>query len=258
MPIDFHAPTNRRTYSGRAADETWRAMIRTLAEPVGARVVDVGCGGGTYTRAWHELGAATVTGVDFSAPILDSAREEHGDLPGVRFHAGTATDTGLEAQTADVVWQRALVHHVPDLAAVAAEAWRVLRPGGVYLIQDRTMTDVSQPGAVTHPRGWFFETFPRLLDVERGRRPDVEKLSRLLSGHGFVDVSSRQLWETRRRYPDREIYLAEIRARTGRSILHELTDAELERLVARLRQLLPHGPVEERDRWTLWLARRPR
>ena len=58
----------------------------------------------------------------------------------------------------------------------------------------------------------------------------------------------------RRRYADREDYLAEIAQRTGRSILHELSDAELEQLVRKLRERLPAGPLLERDRWTLWRA----
>ena len=84
MPIDFHAAANRRTYSGRDADVSWREAVAALVDPVSADVVDVGCGGGTYTRAWHELGAATVTGVDFSGPILDAAREGHGRPAGSR------------------------------------------------------------------------------------------------------------------------------------------------------------------------------
>ena len=72
MPIDFHDTANRSTYSGREADASWREAVVTLLEPAGAAVVDVGCGGGTYTRAWSELGAATVTGVDFSEPIPDA------------------------------------------------------------------------------------------------------------------------------------------------------------------------------------------
>lgn len=66
MGIDFHAPANRRTYSDREADASWREAVLRLVDAAGADVVDVGCGGGVYTRAWHELGAATVTGVDFS------------------------------------------------------------------------------------------------------------------------------------------------------------------------------------------------
>jgi SAM-dependent methyltransferase len=257
VPIDFHDAANRSSYTGRAADPSWSAAITGLVDPAGAVVVDVGCGGGTYTRAWHDLGAAMVLGVDASAPMLDAAREAHGDVPGVDFRPGEATATGLADGCADVVFARALVHHTPDLAAVAAEAFRVLCPGGTYLVQDRTPDDVAQPASATHPRGWLFEVFPRLLDVETRRRPDPALLAAALGGAGFEDATSTSLWEVRRRYQDRDAYLAEISARTGRSILHELDDAELHHLVDELRRRLPEGPLEESDRWTIWQARRP-
>ncbi len=101
--IDFHDPRNRRTYSDREADASWRTAMRDLVDVAGADVVDVGCGGGTYCRAWHDLGAATVTGVDFSRPLLDAAIESHGHLPGVTFRWGDATATGLPDGCADVV-----------------------------------------------------------------------------------------------------------------------------------------------------------
>ena len=44
--------------------------------------------------------------------------------------------------------------------------------------------------------------------------------------------------------------------RTGRSILHELSDAELDHLVGALRDRLPDGPAVDRDRWTLGRATR--
>ena len=256
MPIDFHDTANRTTYSGREADASWRAAVAPLVDPVGADVVDVGCGGGTYTRAWHDLGAASVTGVDFSEPILAEARASSGGLPGVDFRHGEAAATGLASGSADVVFERALVHHVPDLGAVAAEAARVLRPGGTYLVQDRTPDDVAQPGSPDHPRGWLFEVFPRLLDVENGRRPTDSTISDALTSAGFRDLTITSLWEVRRSYAAREDYLAEIGTRTGRSILHELDDAELQHLVDELRRRLPAGPVVERDRWTLWKAER--
>ena len=252
MPIDFHDTANRSTYSGRQADASWREAVGELVDPEGATVVDIGCGGGTYTRAWSELGAATVTGVDFSEPILDTARQDHGDLPGVSFRAGEAAATGLPDGSADIVFERALIHHVPDLGAAAAEAFRILRPGGVLLIQDRTPDDAAQPGSDTHPRGWLFDVFPRLVDVENGRRPDADTVADALSAAGFGEVTTTSLWEVRRRYDDRANYLAEIGHRTGRSILHELGDDELARLVDELRRRLPDGPLVEQDRWTVW------
>ena len=257
MGIDFHDSGNRSTYSGRVADDSWRSAVMGLVRAAGADIVDVGCGGGTYTRAWHDVGAATVTGVDFSEPILASARQEHGDLPGVGFRFGEASATGLDAGCADVVFERALIHHVPDLGSVAAEAARLLRPGGVVLVQDRTPDDVALPGSATSPRGWFFDVFPRLLDIENGRRPTQAAVTAALASAGLGDVTTTSLWEVRRRYADRADYLAEIAQRTGRSILHELSDAELVHLVDELEHRLPDGPLVEQDRWTLWRGSRP-
>ncbi len=259
MGIDFQAPANRRTYSDREADNSWWEGVSRLVDPVGAEVVDVGCGGGTYSRAWHDLGAATVTGVDSSAPILDAARESHGDLPGVRFRPGDAAATGLPEGSADIVFARALVHHVVDLEAFAAEAARILRPAGTLLVQDRTPDDVSLPGSTTHPRGWMFEIHPRLLDIEHRRRPTTSAVAAAVAAVGtFGEVTATSLEEVRRRYPHREAYLAEIASRTGRSILHELSDAELHVLVEELRRRLPDGPLVEQDRWTVWRAVRDR
>lgn len=172
------------------------------------------------------------------------------------FRSGEATATGLPDASADVVFERALIHHVPDLDAVAVEAARLLRPGGVLLIQDRTPGDVAQPGSVVHPRGFLFEVFPRLLEVENGRRRTGPAVTETLHSAGFDEVTTTELWEIRRRYADREEYLAGIAQRTGRSILHELDDAELGRLADELRERLPAGPLVERDRWTVWCAAR--
>ncbi len=257
MPIDFSAPANRDTYAGREADDSWREAVRTVLDPAGLDVADVGCGAGVYSRAWAELGAASVVGVD-SSPVMLSAAEEGARGAGrLHFVLGDAAATTLPSASVDVVFERALVHHVPDLRSVVTEARRLLRPGGRYLVQDRTADDVRQPAGPRHPRGFLFEVFPRLLDVGLARRPDPEVLTGLLRDAGF-DVSSRTLWELRVLHPDRDAYLEDIRQRRGRSILHELDDREVARLVDVLADRLPAGePVVETDRWTLWTGALP-
>src|SRR5262249_9808097 len=82
-----------------------------------------------------------------------------------------AVATGLPMASADIVFERALIHHLGDLKACFAEARRVLVPRGTLIVQDRTPADVDLPGSPEHLRGYFFERFPRLGDVERTRRP---------------------------------------------------------------------------------------
>ncbi len=257
MPIDFSAPANRDTYGGRDADASWRDAVRSVLDPAGLDVADVGCGAGVYSRACSELGAASVVGVDSSAVVLSAAEEEARGSGRLRFVLGDAAATTLPGASVDVVFERALVHHISDLAPVVAEARRLLRPGGAYLVQDRTPDDVAVPGSPDHPRGWFFEVFPRLLEIENGRRRSTEALTGELTAGGFPEVTTASLEEVRRRYASPEDYLAEIRTRTGRSILHDLDDDELDHLVGELRRRLPAGPLTERDRWTFWAARRP-
>ena len=254
MPIDFEDPANGDTYSGREADPSWVAAITDIVDPVGAHVVDLGCGGGTYARAWHALGAH-VTAIGSSAPILESARRS--SPADIAFECASAERTGLPDGLADIVFARALVHHLPDASALATEAFRILRPGGIAIVQDRTSEDATLAGTPTNPRGYLFDAFPRLNEVEDRRRHDVDDVSAAFSRVGFTGVATQPLWETRRRYTDREQYLTEISGRTGRSILHELSDVELAQLVEHLRGRLALGELIERDRWTLWTAVAP-
>jgi hypothetical protein len=56
----------------------------------------------------------------------------------------------------------------------------------VYLIQDRTPADVKCPSSRNHIRGFFFERFPRLLEVEKTRRRSIEEVEGHLFQPGFT------------------------------------------------------------------------
>ncbi|MBR8657680.1 class I SAM-dependent methyltransferase [Achromobacter sp. Marseille-Q0513] len=259
MSIDFHTEQNRYTYAGRVADEGWARAVLTVVDPRGKRVADIGCGGGIYSRAWAGLGAASVIGVDVSAQMVAAAREKSAGMSGLAFQQGTADASGLADASADLVFERALIHHLPDYDACFAEAFRVLAPGGLLLVQDRRPDDVALPGSAEHLRGYFFERFPRLLAVETGRRPTDERVRASLARGGFQDIASQPLWEVRKTHDDVAALEADLLGRTGRSILHELDDAELRELTAFIGERVGAvRPIVEKDRWTLWAARKPR
>jgi hypothetical protein len=162
MAIDFHDRQNAGTYAGREADAGWRRAIAGIVDPAGLHVVDVGCGGGIYSTALAQMGAAHVTGVDFSAPMVRDARQRAADsgVSTVTFRQGTAERTGLPDAAAQAVLHRALIHHLAEPVAAFVEARRLLAPGGTLLVQDRTMDDVLAPPSAQHLRGWLFELCP--------------------------------------------------------------------------------------------------
>lgn len=253
--MDFHARENQRSYATRDVDASWTEAIAAIVDPRGKRVLDIGCGGGIYTRAWARLGAARVTGVDFSATMLEEAARTCAGIPTISFRQGDAQATGLADGAADLVWERALLHHVPDLVLCLDEARRLLAPGGIYLAQDRTPEDVRLPGAPDYIRGYITDCFPRLLEIERRRRPSSRAMQYGLADVGFRESHEHSLIETRRVYASFDALAADLRARTERSILHELSDAELDELVAYVRARVPaDAPIADASRWTLWWA----
>ena len=181
MGIDFRAPANRRTYSDRDADPTWREAVLGLVDPDGATVVDVGCGGGTYTRAWHELGAAAVIGVDSSEPILAEARRSHGELPRVAFHLGRG-----HRHRAAGGFRRRRLRAGPDPPPPGPR--RLRRRGGASAPARGSAADPGphagrcpSAGPVDHPRRWLFDIHPQLLAVEDSRRPTPAAVTGALS-----------------------------------------------------------------------------
>lgn len=258
MPIDFHDPQNRDSYASREVDASWIQQMERLVDWNGKRVADIGCGGGIYSKALLQLGVEHVYGIDFSEAMIQTAKELHAE-ESLSFLVGDAENTGLSNESVDIVFNRALIHHLGDWTPFFREARRILKPDGLFVIQNRTRDDCLLAGSHTHIRGYFFEKFPHLTEVETKRRPNEQSLADALSASGFEPISTRQIWEVRKVYPTFSELEKEIVSRTGRSILHELTDEQLEELVTHLREQLDEYKRElivEQERWTVWIAKK--
>jgi len=97
------------------------------------RVLDLGCGWGTFCWALGDR-VAEMVGVDFSQKSIDlcESRLARSPIDGVSFVCADARETGLEAESFDLVIGADLVEHLypEDSQAVIAEAFRVLKTGG--------------------------------------------------------------------------------------------------------------------------------
>ncbi|MEU7945203.1 methyltransferase domain-containing protein [Micromonospora taraxaci] len=151
------------------AGEWWRpdgafAMLHWLAEAraalvppatrPGAVLVDLGCGAGLLAphltgKGYHHIG------VDLTRSALVQAAEH-----GVRVVQGDATAVPLPSGCADVVSAGELLEHVPAWPRAVAEACRLLRPGGLLVLDTLNDTALARLVAVriaerlpTVPRG---------------------------------------------------------------------------------------------------------
>ncbi|WP_010650353.1 class I SAM-dependent methyltransferase [Oceanobacillus massiliensis] len=256
MGIDFHDKKNQTTYSTRIADQTWREELKQLVAVENiSNAADIGCGGGIYSKALSDMGAESVTGIDFSEAMLKSARDNCKEYKNIIFKHGNALETGLESNYYDLLLERALIHHIKDLKACFSEGYRVLRNGGIYIIQDRTPEDCILEGNDSHIRGYFTELFPKLIAKEISRRYDSQTVVRTLKEAGFNEVQEVKFWETRKVHENKEQLLKDLSGRTGRSILHDLDDYELKLLINHINESVSiDKAIIEKDRWTIWKA----
>jgi len=92
----------------------------------GKRVIDIGCGDGTYTREMAVLAQpALIHGVDPAAEAIESARASVG--PAISFDVASAYELPHSDDEFDVGVVRGVLHHVDKPRLAIAEALRVAR-----------------------------------------------------------------------------------------------------------------------------------
>jgi ubiquinone/menaquinone biosynthesis C-methylase UbiE len=139
------------------------ALTELARRRPGARILDLGCGGGhvSFGAAPH---AGEVVAYDLSTDMLAvvaAAAKERG-LRNVNTRQGTAEDLPFEDASFDVVLSRYSAHHWRDFAGGLREAARVLKPGGVA-----GFVDAVAPG--TALRDTFFQAIEMLRDPSHVR-----------------------------------------------------------------------------------------
>jgi len=163
-------------------EETARILEGT--DLAGREVLDIGCGiGGIDVILVRDYGAATVTGLDIEAPLVQRARER-------AERAGLADRIAIRLvepgpipfpDTAfDVVFSKDSMIHIPDKPALFAEVLRVLRPGGTFVASD-WMQSAAGPGAPE--MATFVETSG--LSFAMGI---TDKLPAMLGAAGFGEI----------------------------------------------------------------------
>jgi ubiquinone/menaquinone biosynthesis C-methylase UbiE len=158
-------------------------------------------------KHWHALDIATAAGhtaLAFSPHVASVIASDLTDEMLVEAKQFLAKQGATNATTAkadaealpfedaafDLVTCRIAPHHFPDVARFVSEAWRVLKPGGVFALVDNVAPDTtSVPGtskADLRSAAIAYNAFEKLRDPSHGRCLSTRDWLELISDMGFA------------------------------------------------------------------------
>lgn len=162
-----------------------QGVVEKLSLERGARVADLGAGGGYFT--WHlakAVGArGTVYAVDIDKTVLDMIFKEMvaRGTPNVRPVRAEPHDPRLP-EPVDLVFSCKTYHLMNDRVAYFRALASSLRPGGRVAILD------------FHPRGFFSGMFGHRVEKEEVRREMEDAGYRLVNDYDIVDRQHFQIF----------------------------------------------------------------
>ncbi len=93
------------------------------------KILEIGCGEGV--NASHLSKYNDIIGIDMSEENIVVARRK---FPGVDYRVMNTENLGFANNYFDQIYALDVLEHVDNLDRVIAEAWRVLRPGGEFIV----------------------------------------------------------------------------------------------------------------------------
>ncbi len=159
------------TYEDTVEDAMDIALLDELREvswsALGA-VADLGCGTGRTGTWMREHGVEVIDDVDLTPKMLEVARGR-----GVyrRLVEGDVSATGLESGAYDLVMTCLVDEHLADVGPLYAEAFRLARPGGTFVLVG------------FHPHFIMAAGMPTHFDSASGEPVAIDTYVHLLSEH---------------------------------------------------------------------------
>jgi SAM-dependent methyltransferase len=165
-PADL-APVDEFHIRGRAAS---LEIVEALGLTAHSHVLDLGSGLGGPARTLTELTGCTVTGIDLTpefCEVVTALSEWTGLSSRTRFLVGDATATGLPDAAMDAALTVHVAMNISDKPALYAEAFRVLRPGGRFVVYDVLK---GEGGDIRYPVPWAHDSSTSFLATPEDMR----------------------------------------------------------------------------------------
>lgn len=178
-PADYYAYSDEGHGLARRLRRIREARkVRLFRDAIGEgrrRIVDLGCGNGRLLSTLREHGSPDweLEGIDFSEDAVRQCRAK-----GFRAEATTIEDFAAEDGSFDAALMIQLIEHVEDPRATFARVARLLRPGGVFVLETPNVGGLDYRWF--RGRWWGMYHFPRHWNLF-----STAALGRVLGETGF-------------------------------------------------------------------------
>ena len=160
----------------------YSASVKLLREYGSRNHIDIGCGNGAFLAYLHkEISSVRLSGLDYAAEMVKKSRNR---LPDAEIVEGDAEKMPLPDSAFDSVSCHMSIHHYPHPERSLSEMYRILKEGGIVLINDLT-----GPGWMIRAMNWSFKhwnTGDHAIYAE-------EEMKTMVREAGFCDIRSRKL-----------------------------------------------------------------
>ncbi len=179
---EVYDANNSMYYSG-PAKVSCNDTVKYLKDINYNKLLDVGCGTGYLLNLLSDKKEAEYHGLDLSEGMLKQARAKN--IRGTTLVKGRSDELPYEDNYFDVVTCIQSFHHYPDSDKAMQEVYRVLKPGGIYILSD---TGVGGIG------GWIYNHIIfKLINSGDCHAANKNGISNLMMKNGFDVVENKKL-----------------------------------------------------------------
>lgn len=163
-------------------------ILIEMAQPQATwRVLDIATGGGHTALKFAPL-VAHVTTTDLTPRMLEKAEEfiRSQGVSNIETKIADAENLSFADESFDLVTCRIAAHHFPDAAKFVCESARVLKIGGIFLLQDQVLPEDAEAALAV-------DAFERLRDPSHNIAFSQSQWFAMLEAAGLKIQSSQEI-----------------------------------------------------------------